>query len=263
MITIAQTKILHFSCTLLLLLYVALASVPLHARTNLSTLQTEITDNQLKIDSNTSEITSNQSNIDNNTKVLCDLISRTGEIELPPFCPPPLNRLMFVTKSQYNGNLGGIVGADAKCQAEADLYSKPGAYIAWISTYNPFVSVADRLFNLAYSHIDIVDVRGELIAPSVLSLLSNGPINPLVYIVDGQSLQSQPISHWVWTGTNKSGDPIPGQQPQSHTCSDWTVGNSQARGAVGEPLSSFNASMYTYLGTSGCNSTHRLYCIQK
>lgn len=33
----------------------------------------------------------------------------------------------------YNGNLGGLAGADAKCQASADYEELGGAWIAWLS----------------------------------------------------------------------------------------------------------------------------------
>ncbi len=45
-------------------------------------------------------------------------------------------KTVFVTSAQFNGNLGGLEGADAKCQAEADGPASivpSGTYLAWLS----------------------------------------------------------------------------------------------------------------------------------
>lgn len=42
--------------------------------------------------------------------------------------------LMFVTSTTYTGNLGGLAGADAACQARANAAGRPGTYKAWLST---------------------------------------------------------------------------------------------------------------------------------
>jgi len=42
-------------------------------------------------------------------------------------------RLVFVTSDQYTGDLGGLAGADAKCQALAERAGLPGTYMAWLS----------------------------------------------------------------------------------------------------------------------------------
>ena len=45
-------------------------------------------------------------------------------------------KTVFVTNRAYDGNLGGLMGADDKCQAEADDPASivpPGTYLAWLS----------------------------------------------------------------------------------------------------------------------------------
>jgi cysteine-rich repeat protein len=46
----------------------------------------------------------------------------------------PATRIVFVTSEIYTGNLGGLAGADAKCQSLADAAGLPGNYMAWLST---------------------------------------------------------------------------------------------------------------------------------
>ena len=45
-------------------------------------------------------------------------------------------KTVFVTKASFKGNLGGLAGADEKCQAEADDHASivpSGTYLAWLS----------------------------------------------------------------------------------------------------------------------------------
>jgi cysteine-rich repeat protein len=43
-------------------------------------------------------------------------------------------RFVFVTSQLYEGTMGGLAGADAKCQMLADNAGLPGTYMAWLST---------------------------------------------------------------------------------------------------------------------------------
>ena len=45
-------------------------------------------------------------------------------------------KTVFVTNASFKGNLGGLTGADEKCQAEADDLASivpSGTYLAWLS----------------------------------------------------------------------------------------------------------------------------------
>ena len=41
---------------------------------------------------------------------------------------------VFVTSTTYTGNLGGLSGADSKCQARATAANLSGVWKAWLST---------------------------------------------------------------------------------------------------------------------------------
>ena len=43
------------------------------------------------------------------------------------------HQIVFVTSDTYDGDLGGLVGADAKCQALADAAGLDGTFRAWLS----------------------------------------------------------------------------------------------------------------------------------
>src|SRR5438045_3087614 len=47
--------------------------------------------------------------------------------------PGPKPKLVFVTSTAYVGNLGGLQGADMKCQARAAAGRLRGTFLAWLS----------------------------------------------------------------------------------------------------------------------------------
>ena len=47
------------------------------------------------------------------------------------YVPP---RIVFVTSSTFEADLGGIAGADGKCQAAASAAGLSGTFYAWLST---------------------------------------------------------------------------------------------------------------------------------
>src|SRR4051812_26024409 len=56
----------------------------------------------------------------------------------PPPPPPPLacgsgSSCVFVSSALYSGALGGLSGADSKCQGLAAAAGLPGAYKAWLA----------------------------------------------------------------------------------------------------------------------------------
>ena len=72
-----------------------------------------------------------------------------GAPDAPPpdaFVSPPIptgHNIVFVTSIEYDGNLGGLGGADAACQSRAAFAGLPGTYVAWLST--PTVSAHSRI----------------------------------------------------------------------------------------------------------------------
>lgn len=53
------------------------------------------------------------------------------------------SKRVFVTSTTYSGNLGGVAGADAKCQLHADAAALGGTWKAWISSGS--VNAIDRI----------------------------------------------------------------------------------------------------------------------
>jgi len=74
-------------------------------------------------------------------------------------------RIMFATSVGYTGNLGGIAGADAKCQALADAsilaQVKGRTFLAWVSTTATPVAVRMSHGTLPYLRTDGITIASS------------------------------------------------------------------------------------------------------
>jgi len=128
----------------------------------------------------------------------------------------PNQRTVFITSAAFNSSLGGLIGADAKCQAEAVAPASivpSGTYMAWLSdgTDSP-----DTRFTKS-SHPYILP-NGKKIAENYTDLTDGSLLNPINIGPNGEPVGYQPY----WTGTNPDGttardDDING------TCGGWAV----------------------------------------
>jgi len=108
-------------------------------------------------------------------------------------------KLAFITSVAYDGNLGGVVGANQKCQVAAVSAGLPGRYKAWISDTN------GNSPSTTFRH-STVPYELALPTPTVLAndwsdLISNGIAAPLDRDENG-------TQHWqevVWTDTTGQG----------------------------------------------------------
>ncbi len=130
-------------------------------------------------------------------------------------------RLVWVTETLTEGNIGGLAGADAICQAEAAEAGIEGTFMAWLSTseaspatrftregYPWFCGNGERFFARDWDHLTGGQFQSEICD---LSLTGSVPI-PIV---------------GIWTGTDSTGhggvdSAVQCQDPDSVSCSDWT-----------------------------------------
>lgn len=129
---------------------------------------------------------------------------------------PP--RVVFVSSQLYTGNLGGLAGADAKCQALADAVKLPGTYMAWLSDNSG--SPATRMTRstgpyvlpdgtqVAADWADLVD--GMLDVPiGMTEQLGTPPLG-------SETCEDEKPS--VWTNTGADGKQIAADE----SCYNWT-----------------------------------------
>ncbi len=122
-------------------------------------------------------------------------------------------KTVFATSASFNGNLGGLTGADAICQAEADDPASivpAGTYLAWLSDGTD--SPSTRFTKTAHPYLlpdgtKIGEDFFDLTDGSILHALDIGPT--------GKSLGLT----YYWTGTNADGTAAQYFQ----TCDGWTA----------------------------------------
>ena len=175
-----------------------------------------------------------------------------NNLEVP--CEPP--KVVFVTSQFYNGNLGGLAGADAKCQGLASAAGLPGTYMAWLSDANN--SPSTRF--ITKSADPYVRPDGVTVANNWADLTDGSLQAPITLNQNGiQTIKS------AWTATATSGDADP--NVGTSTCSTWTAtANNQGPGKEGwaqTGQSSSSSSSWTALGNYWCNSPLALYCFQQ
>ena len=129
------------------------------------------------------------------------------------------SRLVFVTSSNHHtGNLGGLAGADAICQALAGAAALPGTFTAWLSTTT--TSAASRL---THSTLPYRLVDGTLVASDWTDLTDGSLGVPIDETESGASNGSP----FVWTNTSVNGN------AQGYDCGGWTSSSQSNLGEVG------------------------------
>lgn len=148
--------------------------------------------------------------------------------------------MIFVTGSQWNGAMGGILGADEKCQVAA-YYAGLGTN--WISLISDDSSnIIDRMSDGKFVRVD-----GVLIADSKADLFDGTIANPINVDEHGDL-----VSGDVWTGTSIYGVATP------NNCNNW--GWVDSIGSLG--LSTYTSGWWVGSGSGQCVAGAHLYCVQ-
>lgn len=151
-------------------------------------------------------------------------------------------RHVFVTATPTDGNLGGIAGADALCQARAVELGVGGpTYLAWLgdSTTSP----AARFTHAGpYVRLDGTPIAADF------ADLTDGTLD--APIVPGQATK-------VWTNVSAAGnEPGFGQH-----CQDWTSSSSSDEGRQGQ--ADQTTALWTTLAPTTCDQLAVLYCFEQ
>lgn len=133
-------------------------------------------------------------------------------------------RRVFVTSQNYTGNLGGIAGADAKCQDAARNAELPGIFRAWISSSES--SPAQTFVKSTVPYRDVMDVVIVDDWDALVAVESGTSfLNSLIYLTESGGVATSgphpctpPTLVVVWTNTNASGSTF----DDSLSCTAWT-----------------------------------------
>ena len=114
--------------------------------------------------------------------------------------PPDGALRVFVTRTKYTGDLGGLAGADSLCTAAAASASLGGEWVAWLS--DEFTDAIDRVSGEGpWYRMD-----GEIVFNNAAHLATT-PLNPILLDEFGtsQTCGVVPFGSSVWTGTGNGG----------------------------------------------------------
>jgi hypothetical protein len=213
------------------------------------------------------------------------------EVPIPLIQP----KKVFVTSQAYNGNLGGLAGADAKCQQLANAAGLQGTFKAWLSDqsgncpanrfaigFSPPGPFHPKLATTPTLQHPYVLVNGKTVANNWADL-TKGSIATPIQVDEKGGLPAQyscplpPCRIDVWTSTTWAGQPTTRPQDSScgggGFCTNWTLGEAPGPtecpgsykcdcGIVGNGSVSQD-SMWTQQEAFTCGSRLHLYCFQQ
>ncbi len=167
--------------------------------------------------------------------------------------PAYAQKTVFVTSASFNGNLGGLEGADDKCQAEADGPASivpSGTYLAWLS--DGFDSPDIRFTKSPHPYI-LPD--GTKIAEDFTDLTDGSILHTINMDPTGKPLGRSNL----WTGTNPDGT----SSDYTLTCDGWTADPLiNFKGLAGDTTSSSTLWSHRYSQII-CARRYRLICFQQ
>lgn len=161
-------------------------------------------------------------------------------------------KTVFVTSGSFNGDLGGLKGADDKCQAEADGPASivpSGTYMAWLSDGTD--SPNTRFTKSSHPYVlpdgtQIAENYSDLTDGSIQHFINIDPTGKTVGV------------NRIWTGTNEDGTTV----QSIRVCAGWKNLFPNARGTVGSTGHSLTT--WSSQSQNKCKTNrHKLACFQQ
>jgi cysteine-rich repeat protein len=171
-------------------------------------------------------------------------------------------RLVFTTSSMHNGNLGGLVGADAICNARAQEAALPGTYMAWIATNIVGENPAARFVQSAVpyhlpSGTKVADNWADLIDGTLDAAISGTETGgPSPMTANASACGTNRIAR---TGTAADGTALVGLG----RCSNFTSSASNSLGTPGVTTSANPTWTNCDAPGPGCDILMPIYCFQQ
>lgn len=162
-------------------------------------------------------------------------------------------RRVFATSQVFTGDLGGVTGADGKCQEAASMLARPGVFLAWISSGSDSPAA-----NFVHSQVPYRDLMGVEVAVDWEDLVDGG-LNAGISTTETGNLppMSECLQGYrvVWTHTNAAG-----QNPMLDAdCGGWL--DTGGMGKIGR-LGYTNGG-WTDDATLTCTCLASLYCVEQ
>lgn len=148
----------------------------------------------------------------------------------------------------YTGNLGGLAGADAICQARAQAIALPGTFRAWLSTAT--VSAASRLSHHTGPYVLITGVK---VADDWADLTDGTLDHAINRTPEGYDITG---TQQARTGTTELGASHP-----TGDCNGWTSAATNLFVRVGRVAQS--SSLWSTAVNDNCFTNSFIYCVEQ
>lgn len=192
----------------------------------------------------------------------CEPSPNQGELSNCPAMCLHAPRLVFLTSESFTGNLGGLAGADKRCNELATASLLGGSFRAWLLVDGQTLDARFPEFSGVPTAWNFTSMGNDLLAKSFQQLVSQGPAGPLGYTEQGEVAAERK----VWTNITAAGLAAGGD------CGQWTSEDGTALiGTSGfvpdegpEALAWHQQRHWTdWNGLKDfCYKSHPLYCIQ-
>jgi hypothetical protein len=168
------------------------------------------------------------------------------------------DKRVFVTSEAFTSDLGGLAGADAKCQTLADRAGLGGTYMAWLSD-----DVSSPSSRFVHATVRYVRVDGVAIASDWNDLTDGTLAAPLDLTELGEppSGGTECSGGAAWSDTLQSGINWSGYDYAN--CEGWTTSTSKA--GVAAFLGQIGATnwWWSIWCETDCSGTAPLYCFEQ
>lgn len=183
---------------------------------------------------------------------------------------------IFITASTYNGNLGGISGADAKCQADSNKPATGTFKAMLVDGVSRTACTTDNCSGGVGENVDWVFQSGRIYirASDSASLLSPNPAGILPVTTNNFSTNPFTLNHSFdsgslkeyWTGFAISNYWQEATQFTENTCNDWTTGAVTATASNGGRVGASNSTTYSSIRSGSgrsCDTSNYLLCVEQ
>ena len=168
------------------------------------------------------------------------------------------HKVVFVSSVPYDGNMGGLPGADAKCQALATAVGLKGTFLAWLSDNTGSPST-----RFTKSAIPYVRRDGVLVANNWTDLTDGAIANSIGVSELGLApgVGPEPCGNLVGlTRTNTATNG--GQYNAALSCNNWSSNAANLITGGGHYFSA-NANWTAYVCAQFCSWKKPIYCVEQ
>lgn len=166
-------------------------------------------------------------------------------------------RGVFITSTNYRGDLGGLDGADAKCTERARAGNLGGKWVAWLSDWwdldggsTPWTRIQDWYDHETFKRLDGITIANNW------GDLTDGSIQAPILVTELRDTLDSKYAWDVWTGTGIDGR----WSRKGDDCYRWSKRTDSYTGSIGTARSVDGK--WTDDDIDGCFTWAKLYCFE-